>query len=143
VNHRGNAASLFFCVIFEPKLRKKSERPRFETRSSPDSLAARARGFAFYPPIPSARFTGSPDSKTEENQKKQEGSAVSREALKRWGYLHFSCYGHGAGGLGNLHGHGVTGTTAQLLLMASMQFFSDSRTRRVGFPETVFTCIAG
>jgi hypothetical protein len=106
---------------------------------SPRALAA----LPSISPIPSARFTGSPDSKTEENQKKQECSAVSREALKRWGYLHFSCYGRGDGGLGNVYGHGVTGTTAPLLLMASMQFFSDSRTRRVGFPETVFPCIAG
>src|SRR5260370_32734559 len=48
VRHRGDATSLFFCVIFGPKLRKKSERPRFETRLSPDSLAACPRGFAFY-----------------------------------------------------------------------------------------------
>ncbi len=44
-----------------------------------------------------------------------------------WGYLLcFRYYGHGAGGFGNVDGHGVTGTTAPLLLMASMQFFSVS-----------------
>src|SRR5438874_13818990 len=56
--------------------------------------------------------------------------------------LSFHYYGQGAGGFGNVYVHGVTGTTAPLLLMASMQFFSSSWAIRVGFPATVFPSIA-
>ena len=41
-----------------------------------------------------------------------------------------------------MYGQGVTGTTAPLLLMASMQFFSISWAIRVGFPATVFPSMA-
>ena len=54
------------------------------------------------------------------------------------GYLlYFRYYGHGAGGFGNETGHGVTGMTSPLLLMASMQFFSISWPGRLGFPASV------
>src|SRR4029450_11847378 len=68
------------------------------------------------------------------------GPAISRGALMLGGYLLTSgyCDGHAAGGFGNEYGHGVTGTTAPLLLMASMQFFSISWATRVGFPAVVF-----
>src|SRR6266496_5059514 len=73
----------------------------------------------------------------------KKGSAISRGALMLWGYvLCFRYYGQGAGGFGKVNEHGVTGTTAPLLLMASMQFFSISWARRVGFPATVLPSIA-
>src|SRR6266496_2542164 len=73
----------------------------------------------------------------------KKGSAISRGALMLWGYvLCFRYYGQGAGGFGKVNEHGVTGTTAPLLLMASMQFFSDCWARRVGFPEIVYPSIA-
>jgi len=38
-------------------------------------------------------------------------------------------YGQGAGGFGNVCGHGETGMTSPLLLILSMQFFSISDLR--------------
>src|SRR5207249_9143942 len=58
------------------------------------------------------------------------------------GYLLcFRYYGHGVA-LGNVCGHGVTGTTSPPLLILSMQFFSISWATRVGFPEIVYPSIA-
>ncbi len=37
-----------------------------------------------------------------------------------------------------MYEHGVTGTTAPLLLILSMQFFSISWPGRLGFPESVY-----
>ena len=48
-------------------------------------------------------------------------------------FLCFRYYGHGTGGFGKVKGHGVTGTTSPLLLIASMQFFSISWAGRLGF----------
>ena len=71
--------------------------------------------------------------------RQQKGLRGFSRSPHAWGLsFNFRYYGHGAGGVGKLYGHGVTGTTAPLLLMASMQFFSISWATRVGFPAVVF-----
>ena len=68
---------------------------------------------------------------------KQKGLRDFSRSPHAWGLsFNFRYYGHGAGGFGNETGHGVTGMTSPLLLMASMQFFSISWPGRLGFPAS-------